>query len=425
MENSKFKIQDSKFKSQDSVSKTANSTAKIKTETMKATKSNTQNTKSKIKRHSTQHPALSTLFFVSLFLCVSAAIFSSLVFAQSGRNKPPVDKVKNTNAKKQTNSQQTSTTNSSTNENSNTAGPKLSPTPSPTPVDEVDENDVVRVESNLVTIPASVVDRENNPILNLKLEDFELMVDGKVKIISEVSRSETPVRLVLLFDNSSSIDKAREFEKEAAIKFFKKVLRPMDQAALYSVTDQIRLIQPLTNNAKQLSQAIDSFGKPEGATSLIDAFATAANYLKHYQERKVIVVVSDGEDTTSDLSFEEMVRIVQNAGCQVYVVNTKQFEYLSQTGKAGGNANIRALTAERRMQEITEQTGGAVYAPLTTKEVDNAFTQIAAELSQQYVLSYYIADDAKDGGFRVITLRIPQRKDLNIRARKGYYSRKG
>lgn len=342
---------------------------------------------------------------------VSLVLLCTFAFAQSGRNKPPVEKEKKGN--------------STIVAPSPTPTPKPSATPTPSPSQSADDDDdVVRVESNLVTIPTSVVDREGNPITNLRIEDFELLVDGQTRVISTMLRSETPVKLALLFDNSSSIDKAREFEKQAAIRFFKRVLRPTDQAALYSVTDQIVLVQSLTNDTKRLAQAIESFGKPEGATSLIDAIAKAANYLKIYQERKVIVIVSDGEDTTSDMSFETMLRIVQNAGCQVYVVNTKQFEYLAQTGRPNGNANIRALTAERRMQEIAEQTGGAVYAPLSTKEVDNAFTQIAAELSQQYVLSYYIADDIQDGGFRVISLRVPARKDLNIRSRKGYYSRK-
>jgi Ca-activated chloride channel family protein len=343
-------------------------------------------------------------------------LFGSFALAQSGRNKPPIEKEKKTNP--------TGVAPSPT--PTPKPMPKLTPTPTPTPTPkingEVDENDVIRVDSNLVTIPASIVDREGTPITNLRLEDFELLIDGQVKTISAMSRSETPVKLALLFDNSSSIDKAREFEKQAAVKFFKRVLRPIDQAAIYSVTDKIVLVQALTNNVRQLTQAIEYFGKPEGATSLIDATAQAAKYLKNYQERKVIVIVSDGEDTTSDLSFEEMVRIVQNAGCQVYVVNTKQFEYMALTGKPSGNANILALTAERRMQEITDQTGGAVYSPLSNKDLDNAFSLIAAELSQQYVLNYYIVDDPNDGGFRVITLRTPQHKDLRIRARKGYYS---
>ena len=349
-------------------------------------------------------------------VCCFIFLFCSFAFAQSGRNKPPIEKEKKTNTVIVAPSPTPTPTLKPT--------PKPTPSPVPTPNGEVDEKDVVRVDSNLVTIPASVVDREGNPITNLRLEDFELLIDGQAKTISAMSRSETPVKLALLFDNSSSIDKAREFEKQAAIRFFKRVLRPIDQAAIYSVTDKVVLVQSLTNNVRQLTQAIEYFGKPEGATSLIDATAQAAKYLKNYQERKVIVIVSDGEDTTSDLSFEEMVRVVQNAGCQVYVVNTKQFEYLSQTGKPDGNANIRTLTAERRMQEIAEQTGGAVYSPLSNKDLDNAFALISAELSQQYVLSYYITDDPNDGGFRLITLRTPQQKDLRIRARKGYYSPK-
>ncbi len=357
--------------------------------------------------------------------CVSVAIFCLSAQAQSGRVKP-----KNSNDKKTDSSSNQQANKQTTNDTRPKIAPTPTPMPSPSPQQktgnnvDVGDDDIVRVDSNLVTIPASIVDGQGTPITNLKLEDFELFIDGQTKIISSISRSETPVKLALLFDNSSSIDAAREFEKQAALKFFKRVIRPIDQAALYSVTDKIILMQALTSDTRLLTHAIESFGKAEGATSLIEAVAEAARYLKPFGERKVIVIVSDGEDTTSDLPFEDMLRIVQNAGCQVYVVNTKQFEYLAQSGKVNGNANIRALTAERRMMELTEQTGGAVYSPLNTRDVDNAFTQIAAELSQQYVLSYYAVDDERDGKFRTITLRTPQRKDLRIRARKGYYSRK-
>jgi VWFA-related protein len=372
---------------------------------------------------------------MALWFCVAFALSISLVQAQSGRVKtPPTGKTKTTTAS----GDKKTITPSKDLPPGPPAKPETgaeSPTPSPTPErrprtapdqkDVANDDDVVRVESNLVAIPASIVDRQGRAVVDLKLEDFELLIDSEKKTLNALSRSETPVKLALLFDNSSSIDKAREFEKQAAIKFFKKVLRPIDQAALYSVTDEIILVQKLTNDVRRLTQAIESFGKPEGATSLHDAIVQAAFYLKPFQDRKVIVIVSDGEDTTSRIeNFDEALRMVQEAGCQVYAINTKQFEYLAQTGKPTGNANIRALIAERRLQEMTSQTGGAVYAPLSNRDVDEAFAQIAAELSQQYVLTYYADEDTRDGKFRAITLRVPARKDLNIRARKGYYSRR-
>ncbi len=298
--------------------------------------------------------------------------------------------------------------------------PNVSPTP-PTKTEDND-GDVISVDSTLVPIPVSVIDQSGQAVTNLKLENFQLQIDGKAAEISELSRSDSPVRLALLFDNSSSVTIAREFEKKAAIRFFKRVLRPdKDLAALYSVQTGTRLEQPLTKNVSQLTSAIENFPIPAGATALLDAIITAAEYLKTEQGRRVIVIVSDGEDTISDANFQDAVKAVQADNCQIYVVKTKDFENYKRTGQRGGNANIRALSAEHRMQEITAQTGGAVYSPIDEKELDQAFNQISAELSQQYILSYYPENPDKVGQFHDISLKVKDRENLNVRTRKGYY----
>jgi Ca-activated chloride channel family protein len=284
------------------------------------------------------------------------------------------------------------------------------------PVQEIDPDDVIRVNSNLVPVTASVVDNQGKAIADLKLEDFELRVDGQPRQISEIGFSNTPVRLVMLFDNSSSLAAAREFEKQAATKFFRNVMRPIDEAAIFSVSTIPILEQPLTNDVKTLVRTIERFGKPEGATALFDAIAQAAAYLRPLQGRKVIVVVSDGADTISDLDFDSTLRLAQAADCQLYAV---------QTGLIENSANVRDLAAERRMQEITAQTGGAVYVPRGTGDLDTAFAQISADLAQQYILSYYPTDDPRDGRFRVISLRVATRPNVRVRARKGYYAPKG
>ncbi|HYJ47973.1 MAG TPA: VWA domain-containing protein, partial [Pyrinomonadaceae bacterium] len=308
--------------------------------------------------------------------------------------------------------------------------PPVAPTPKPTPVadnsgggEEIGAEDVVKITSNLVTVPASVMDPQGRAVIDLKLEDFELRVDGQPRTISELSRSEVPVTLALLFDNSQSLASAREFEKQAATKFFRSVIRPIDRAAVYSVATDVILEQPLTNNVSALVRTVERFGKPEGATKLLDAIIEAATYLKPYPGRKVIVIVSDGEDTLSDAQFDDVLRRVLAADCQVYAVQTKQIEYVMLTGEAG-NANIRALAAERRLQDLTSHTGGAVYTPLVTTDLDAAFTQISADLAQQYILSYYPTDDKGDGRFRTISVRISTRPNMRVRARRGYYPRR-
>lgn len=299
--------------------------------------------------------------------------------------------------------------------------PKDAPTPKNA---DADEGDVIRVSSALVPIPASVTDAQGRAVTNLKLEDFWLEVDGKPAEISDVLRSNAPVRLALLFDNSSSVVQAREFEKKAAIRFFRQVIRPdRDQAALFSVSTFSKLEQPLTRDVSMLVQAIQNFPPPEGATALLDGVIKAADYLKTADGRRVIVIVSDGEDTYSELAttLEKTVQSVQAANCQIYVVKTTDFENFKQTGARGGNANIMNLTAERRMQELGNQTGGAVYSPVDERELDAAFARISAELSEQYILNYYPENTASNGEFRTISLKVKSKENLTVRTRKGYY----
>ena len=301
--------------------------------------------------------------------------------------------------------------------------PEFNPTKtSQTPPIKKDEDETIRVDSTLVPIPVSVTDSQGKAVTNLKLDDFDLQIDGKKEELSEVFLSTTPVRLAFLFDNSSSVMQAREFEKKAAIRFFRQVIRPdRDLASLYSVATLARLEQPLTKNVSQLVSAIENFPVPEGATSLLDGIIKAANYLKDFQGRRVIVVLSDGEDTLSDASLDDTVKAIQTANCQVYVVKTTDFENLKRSGVRIANSNVRALTAERRMQEIARQTGGAVYSPVDEDELERAFTRISAELSEQYILSYYPENAGERGQFREISLKIKNQPNYTIRSRMGYY----
>lgn len=275
----------------------------------------------------------------------------------------------------------------------------------------VGEDEVVRVNSNLVIIPASVVDGRGRAVTDLKVEDFELRVDGDLKQIGDLSRAETPVQIALLFDNSASLSSAREFEKQAAVRFFQSVVRPVDRAAVYSISTTAALAQPLTSDVGRLVRTVQNFGRPDGATALFDAVAQASDYMRPLQGRKVLVVVSDGTDTVSDASFEEAANRALRAECQVYVVQTRQVE----------DPNLHDTVSEQRMYKLTEQTGGAVYVPQSVEDLDAVFTQISLDLSQQYLLGYYPQDDRRDNFFRFIAVRVKTRPNLRVRARKGFY----
>jgi Ca-activated chloride channel family protein len=332
---------------------------------------------------------------ICICFLISFTLIASSSHSQSGRQKPP-----------------TPSTNTNTRPRQTTKSSKP-PANTSAKSDEKEDNsddEVVRVTSNLVAVPATVVDSHGIAVTNLKLEDFELRVDGQPNTISEISRADTPVRMAMLFDNSGSLTESRDFEKRAAVKFFRNVLRPVDQAAVFSVSTDVALVEPLTNDTRRLELTIDSFGRPEGATSLFDGIIQAGAYLHPYPGRRVIVIVSDGVDTVSHADFDTTLQRALADDCQIYVVQTGLYE----------SANLRALAAERRMQEFTAQTGGAVYIPKTADDLDDAFAQIAADLAQQYILSYYPAQDKRDGKYHLIAVRVKTRPTARVRARKGF-----
>jgi Ca-activated chloride channel family protein len=282
--------------------------------------------------------------------------------------------------------------------------------------DEDEGEEVVRISSNLVPLPASVVDAQGHAVADLKAEDFELLVDGKAQPIGDISRAETPVSIALLFDNSSSQVGSREFERQAGIRFLESVIRPVDRAAVFSISTEPELAHPLTNDVKALVRTIKNFERPDAAaTALFDTVYKAADYLKPQRTRKVIVIISDGTDTVSDLDFDGTMSQIIADDCQVYAV---------QTGNSD-SPNLHDLAGSRRLEEFAAQTGGAVYVPRTHEELTAAFRQIATDLSQQYVLSYYPSGEVRDGHFRLFTLNVKTRPGLRVRTRKGYYAPKG
>ncbi|MGH9945289.1 MAG: VWA domain-containing protein [Pyrinomonadaceae bacterium] len=283
-----------------------------------------------------------------------------------------------------------------------------------TPNGEIDPDEVIRVNSNLVPVTATVLDQTGKAVTDLGPKDFELLIDGQLKPIGELTRAETPVLMAVLFDNSYSQRASRELERQAAVRFFRNVLRPVDRAAIFSIWTDPIFAQPLTGDVQTLVRAIENFGEPDGATALLDTVSEAANYLRLQRGRKVIIIISDGTDTSSYLGFAETLRRVQAADCQVYAI---------QTG-VNDSANLHDLQAERRLQDLAEQTGGSVYVPKAVGDLAPAFTQIAADLAHQYVISYYPTEERRDNLFRVISVRVPTRPNMRVRARKGYYPRR-
>ncbi len=289
------------------------------------------------------------------------------------------------------------------------------------------EEETLRIESNLVTIVTSIANQSGTPLTKLALDDFEILEDGVAQEVASFARDEEiPLRLIMLFDVSSSVKNQLRFERRAAAKFFERLLRPQDQAALFAVSTDVTVIQEFTNKPRALTEATKLL-QAKGATSLYDAVYLAAGYLKLAQGRRIIVIVSDGGDTTSRYKLTDALQQAQSSDVVIFNVFT---------GVLANSQNVRDLAAERAMQTLTAETGGEVYQPLmalngneideeqSLKNLDEVFTKLADQLRTQYTLRFYSTNDAHDGKYRKLTVRV-KKPGYKAKARAGYYSPKG
>ncbi|MBS1808107.1 MAG: VWA domain-containing protein [Acidobacteria bacterium] len=304
-------------------------------------------------------------------------------------------------------------------------GPAADPASQDTKKEPSDE--VLKIDSNLVTVVTSISRKSGTQDSKLNQNDFEILEDGELQEISSFARDEDiPLRLIMIFDTSSSVKNQIRFERRAAAKFFERLLRPQDQAALFSVSTDITIIQDFTNKVRQLTDATKLL-QSKGATSLYDAIYLAAGYLKLTQGRRIIVIVSDGGDTTSRKKLTEALEQAQTSDVVIYNVFT---------GLLTASQNVRDLAAERAMQTLTTETGGEVYSPRmalngseideeeSLKNLDEAFTNLADQLRTQYTLRFYSTNEARNGKFRKLTVRV-KKPGLTAKARAGYYAPKG
>ncbi len=347
--------------------------------------------------------------------------------------------------------------------------PTPKPTPPPEPKDE--DFDVVRVSSNLVMVPVSVVNAQGEPVLGLQVKDFRLEEQGKPQEIAELGNPEqVPLDIALLFDVSSSVSQKGffAFQQAAAASFLRQVLKPIDRAAVFTISDQPRMVQPLASSevtaAKILSIPSASVAVP---TSFYDTVSAASKYLianSPERHRRVIVVISDGDDNNSNMVREQSLadyrasqkmeeaqaakgesvsgfRSTQNTAdarallrrqlterhrravleVQKAVQQSDAAFYSINPGGASVRLNDISLRAQGGMQSIAESTGGTAYVPSGEKDLERVFNEIGAELRGQYLVQYYSNSESAPGQFRTIKVAVPTNPGLRVRARQGYY----
>jgi VWFA-related protein len=270
----------------------------------------------------------------------------------------------------------------------------------------------IRAEVDLVDIIFTATDKKGQPVRDLKADDFEIFENKqaqKTAYFSDLNKgSEVPLTIALLIDTSGSVKDKLDYEIATASEFFKEILRPnKDLALIIQFDSEVNLVQDFTQNQRDLLKALNTL-KAGNSTALYDAVYLAADEkLKSEIGRKVIIVITDGDDTSSKVKEVEAIESAQKSDALIYGI-----------GVRGEITNFGVL------KKFADETGGMFFSPHANfKEIQDAFRKIGEELQGQYSLAYFPSNKKKDGLFRAIEIRC-KINGVRIRARKGYYAPK-
>ena len=348
----------------------------------------------------------------------------------------------------------------------------LAQKPSPTPVVKVDDpNDVIKVNSRLVVVPTSVTDASGNTIQGLTANDFKINEEGRPQTIESVAPGEAvPLEIALLFDVSASTDAMFGYELETAASFLQGVMKPQDRASVFSIGETPVLVQP-RDTADKAVVAIRSLKPTKGYTAFYDTVSAAADYLRKNapeHSRRVIVVISDGEDTNSAYIAKAMQEGYRKLGDKINTMDSKAVYELTvqynlnaslaerqrmlqllqnvdtvfySINPAGSSYQLNKISVfgQQNMERFATDTGGTAFIPkflstdtklsydnatntrLNNEMLDKIFRQLASELRSQYLVQYYSDAEFPNGKFVNLKVTVPTHPDAKVRARQGYY----
>ena len=337
----------------------------------------------------------------------------------------------------------------------------------PTPSPKIDD-DIIKVESRLVVVPVAVTDSDGQPVLGLKASDFKIAEENRPQTIENLGTADVvPLEIALLFDISASTDAMFKFEQETAAKFLKEVMRPIDRATVFTIGQRGVLVQP-RDSSEKTAASIRSISPTKEQTAFYDSVRLAADYLNKNAPqgtRRVIVIISDGEDTASEgiikaiwnaernisdsvqgqelralrvkardsakvVEQNKVVKSLQNADTVFYSINPAGSSYLLNTISVFGQQN---------MQKFADETGGTAFLPKflpvdTTDPYQNEngmkknqamleliFRQLASELRSQYLIQYYSETDFPIGRFVKLDVKLQGHPGAKVRSRDGYF----
>jgi Ca-activated chloride channel family protein len=274
-----------------------------------------------------------------------------------------------------------------------------------------------RAGVDLVSLSVTAADGSGRYVTDLNQDDFQVFEDGAKQDVTFFNRTSSPIALALLLDTSASMEARLQTAQEAAIGFARK-LRPHDLAEIVDFDSRVVILQAFTNNVGQLEQAIRRTSSG-GSTSLFNAIYIALKDLKKVTagspdeiRRQAIIVLSDGEDTSSLLPFEEVLDLAKRSETAIYSIGIRSAE----AGSAKGFKE-----AEFVLRQFSQETGGRAFFPGQISDLANVYGQISDELSSQYTVGYTSKNPKRDGAWRRIVVRLG-RPGVSARTKQGYFA---
>ena len=275
--------------------------------------------------------------------------------------------------------------------------------------------DTLKVSVDLVNVLFTVADRRGRFVPGLRAEDFVVEEDGKRQEIRHFAReNELPLTIGMLIDTSPSVRPVFDEEKVTATGFLESILRPSDLALVIGFDRSVTLVQDYTESSRRLKAAIEEL-EIGGGTSLYDAvYLACREKLNREAGRKAVILISDGEDTTSKTKFVEALIAAHQSDAVIYSISNRGGSFLYRGLGRGDPGTLR---------KFSEETGGAMFFVDNKNSFKKIFDQIAQELRSQYSLGYMSTNTARDGKYRLIRI-IPRDSSYMVKARKGYYAPK-
>lgn len=305
--------------------------------------------------------------------------------------------------------------------------PSSAPTPPP---QEVGEGDVVRVDTELVTLAATVTDAAGRYRAGLNKSDFAVYEDGvRQELAYFTTGDRVPVSLGILFDTSGSMVDKIEGVRDAVEHFVKSVGRG-DEIFLVRFSDTADLVQDFTDDRRRILQAVERL-EPRGSTALYDAILLGLQRVTEGRHRKrALLLVTDGNDTSSSVRLETALALARKSEVIIYALGIGHGEKGTYGhddpfgGGAGGQ--VKDEVDMRVLRALADATGGNAYFLENAHEggrdrIDEAAAEVAAELKQQYTLGYYPSNKRRDGAFRQIKVELSDKR-LRVRTKRGYYA---